>query len=79
MSDPRVEELLAKQEIQELAYTYSRGLDRLDASLLHSVFSSDAYCEYGFYNGAPAEFIEFAITEFGQDQSDTVNRLQASF
>ena len=61
LSDARLEIFLAKQEIKELACRYSRGLDRLDAELLHSVFFEDAYCEYGFYNGPPAAFIEFAM------------------
>jgi hypothetical protein len=66
MSDSAVEELLAKQEIQELACRYSRGLDRLDEELLHSVFFEDAWCEYGFYNGPPADFIGFALGALGE-------------
>jgi hypothetical protein len=57
-----VETLLAKQEIYELSCRYMRGLDRWDAELLHSVFFEDAYCEYGFINGDPKQFIDFAIT-----------------
>jgi hypothetical protein len=53
--------LMAKQEIQELACKYSRGLDRLDADLLRSVFFEDAFCEYGFYDGPAAGFIDFAM------------------
>ena len=30
-------------------------------TLLRSVFFEDAYCEYGFYNGDPARFAEFAM------------------
>ena len=56
-----VETLLAKQEIYELACLYSRGLDRLDAALLRSVFFEDAYCEYGFYNGPPDPFVAYAM------------------
>lgn len=59
--DQQVAAMLAKQEIQELAAKYSRGLDRLDADLLRSVFFEDAFCEYGFYNGPPAQFIDFAM------------------
>jgi hypothetical protein len=61
-TNSRIEVLLAKQEIYELACKYSRGLDRLDADLLRSVFFDDAYCEYGFINGGPDEFVDYAMT-----------------
>ena len=61
MTDSKIENLLAKQSIYELACRYSRGLDRLDPDMLRSVFFEDAFCEYGFYNGPPAAFIEFAM------------------
>jgi hypothetical protein len=64
-SENQLAVLLAKQEIQELSCKYSRGLDRLDAQLLQSVFCDDAFCEYGFYNGSPDKFIEFALTALG--------------
>jgi len=57
----KITTLLAKQEIYELACRYSRGLDRLDRELLLSVFHEDGWCEYGFSNGIPADFIDFAI------------------
>lgn len=57
----QLETLLAKQEIYELACRYSRGLDRLDAALLLSVFHEDGWCEYGFSNCPPGEFVNFAI------------------
>jgi hypothetical protein len=61
MSDQNIESVIAKQSIYELSCRYCRGLDRLDAGLLNSVFFEDAYCEYGFYNGRPADFIDFAM------------------
>jgi hypothetical protein len=61
VTDHNIESVLAKQSIYELACQYSRGLDRLDAELLRSVFFEDAHCEYGFYNGPPAAFVDFAM------------------
>lgn len=55
-----VEELLAKQEIAELSGTYMRGLDRLDRTLLRSVFHDDARTDYGFFQGGPDAFVEMA-------------------
>ncbi len=66
MSETRMAEYLAKQDIYELACRYSRGLDRLDKECLLSVFFDDAYCEYGFYNGPPAAFADFAITALAE-------------
>ena len=60
MSD-RLEALLDKQEIYELSCRYMRGLDRLDEELLLSVFFEDGWCDYGFTEGTPREFITFAI------------------
>ena len=59
--DDRVEIYLAKQDIYELSCRYMRGLDRLDATLLLDQFWEDGWCEYGFHNGEPSGFIEFAI------------------
>ena len=56
-----MQELLAKQAIYELSCRYMRGLDRLHRPSLESVFARDAYCEYGFINGAPSEFIDYAL------------------
>jgi len=65
MPTDRVETLLAKQEIYELACKYCRALDRLDAELMRSVFFEDAYCEYGFFNGSAAAFADFAMKALG--------------
>lgn len=62
--------MLAKQAIYDLACQYSRGLDRLDAELLRSVFFEDAFCEYGFYNGPPAGFIDFAMQALGSHEAN---------
>jgi hypothetical protein len=67
----RIEALLDKQDIYELSCKYMRGLDRLDEQLLLSVFFEDAWCDYGFTRGTPAEFIRFAITSL---QSHTANQ-----
>ena len=59
--DNAVQDLLAKQAIYELSCRYMRALDRTDAELLRSVFFEDAYCEYGFVDGTPDVFIDYAI------------------
>ena len=56
-----IESLVAKQDITELIYLYMRGLDRWDDVLLRSLFTADAWCEYGFMNGSANAFIDFAL------------------
>ncbi len=72
MSDDRLGELLAKQEITEVIFRYARAIDRLDETLLRSVFhpgsrhshfyegpSSDPSLPSG--PGAPGDFVAFAL------------------
>jgi hypothetical protein len=56
-----IDELLAREEIRALSGAYMRGLDRLDAALLRSVFHDDATTDYGFFQGAPDAFVAMAM------------------
>ncbi len=51
-----VDELIAREEIRALSGIYMRGLDRLDMSLVRSVFHDDATTDYGFFKGNPDDF-----------------------
>ena len=55
-----LEDVLAKQEIYELSCNYMRGLDRLDADLMRTVFHDDATVDYGFFQGSGKDFVAFA-------------------
>ena len=68
--DQAIQTLLDKQAIYELSCRYMRGLDRLDADLLLSVFWEDAYCEYGFINDGAPTFIVFAISALRDHESN---------
>jgi len=67
----KLQALLDKQDIYELSCNYMRGLDRLDEKLLVSVFFDDAWCDYGFTSGSPAQFARFCIAAL---QSHTANQ-----
>ena len=54
-------EYVDREEIRELSRRYMRGLDRLDAELLTSVFAADATVDYGFFQGSATDFVAFAI------------------
>ncbi|GAB4477870.1 MAG: hypothetical protein OHK0018_08810 [Erythrobacter tepidarius] len=47
--------------IIDLAALYMRGLDRLDEALVAAQFWPDARCEYGIFNGNPADFAAFCM------------------
>ena len=60
ISNERLHILVARDDIYQLACSYMRAQDRLDATLHRSVFWDDAYLDYGFYIGGPDGFVEMA-------------------
>ena len=61
ITDPRLQRLLDESELRALSATYMRGLDRLDAELVRSVFADDATTHYGAFRGGAAEMPEMAM------------------
>lgn len=63
--DPRVQGLLDKQEIHELALRYSRGVDRKDPLLLRSLYTSDGVDNHGtVFRGPAGEYVDFLESSF---------------
>jgi hypothetical protein len=60
-SSADVATLLAKEDIRTLSRQYMRGLDRLEADLVRSVFCDDARVDYGFFRGSAQDFVGFAM------------------
>jgi hypothetical protein len=59
--DPRLEQLISRQEIYDLTCRYLRAQDRLMPTLHRSVFWDDATTDYGGgYRGGPDGFVAFA-------------------
>jgi hypothetical protein len=55
-----VDELLAKQAITEVIYTYCRALDRMDRALASSVWHEDAVATYpGMHEGTGEGFLDW--------------------
>ncbi len=72
MNEQQLRELLDKQAISDLIMTYARAIDRLDETLLRSVFHPDSQHAHGFVGpssdpslpskpGAPLDFVAFAF------------------
>ena len=59
--DPELQRLLDENELRALSATYMRGLDRLDESLVRSVFADDATTHYGAFTGGANEMPAMAM------------------
>lgn len=60
-SADRLQEIIDRQDIHDLAMRYCRGCDRADINLVRTVFHADAYLEYGTFNGGADEFVPWVI------------------
>lgn len=56
-----VDELVAKNEIQELYQRYARAVDRLDRGELERIYHPDAIEEHGIYDGPIGGFIDLCF------------------
>jgi hypothetical protein len=66
-SDPRLENMMSKFEIQEVLMRYGRGVDRADEDMLKSCYHEDAIEEHGSTYAGPAhEYIEGAVVRIRQ-------------
>jgi len=59
--DPEVQALLDKQEIYEAVLRYCRGMDRIDPSIVASVFHPDATDHHGVYEGPAAALGQLSV------------------
>jgi hypothetical protein len=64
-ADPRLQDLLDKQEIHELALRYCRGVDRKDPDLLRSLYTTDGIDNHGdLYRGDAEGYVAFLEASF---------------
>lgn len=55
--DPRVQALIDKDEIREVIYRFSRGVDRHDWELAASCYHDDGIDDHGVFTGPATEYI----------------------
>jgi hypothetical protein len=59
-ADPRVQDMLDRQEIHQRLVNISRGADRLDRDLFLSSFHADCQVDLASFAGGPAELYDWA-------------------
>ena len=66
----RLQSMVDKSEISDLLYNLARGLDRIDETLLRSVFHSDATLDMGpgLFQGGCHDYVHWVADVMGQVQ-----------
>lgn len=63
--DRRLQQLLDKEEIRELAFRYCRGVDRKDPALLRSLYTRDGIDNHAqLYRGSAEGYVDFLESSF---------------
>ena len=60
-ADKDLQALLDKQAIMELSYVYSRACDRMDRTLLESVYWPDGTDDHGSFKGTAPEYVDWVM------------------
>lgn len=55
--DPRLADLLARQEIEDVVLRYCRGIDRRDFELVRSCYHPDALDHHGSFSGGIDDYV----------------------
>ncbi|UKK84083.1 nuclear transport factor 2 family protein [Sphingopyxis sp. BSN-002] len=71
-------EILNHQRIRLVLERYCRGIDRLDADALASVYWDDAHDNHGIYNGPAPGFAEFIIPYMRDHWTSTTHMIGQS-
>ena len=68
---PQLQALLDKNDIAEKLYTYCRAIDRIDETLLRSVFHPDATLDLGpgIFQGSSSDYIQWKLGVLQQIRS----------
>lgn len=71
-------EILHHQRVRLVLERYCRGIDRLDADALNSVYWDDAQDNHGIYHGAAGDFAAFIIPYMRENWTSTTHMIGQS-
>jgi hypothetical protein len=69
--DPRVEELLHREEIHDVIKRLARGTDRLDAEMMASCYHPDGFDDHNSFRGSGSEFASWVLEALSGFQATT--------
>lgn len=73
-----IAEIAARTEIRDVLERYCRGIDRLDADLVNSVYWDEAIDDHGIYKGPGKDFAAFVIPMLRDNFAGTMHALNQS-
>lgn len=76
--EAQMQNMIEEHEIRKVLYRYTRGVDRLDADLIRSVYHADSKDDHGAYKGSGAEFGDFVVKALGEHTETTQHSLNQS-
>ena len=78
MREEKLKAMFDEYEIRKLLERYTRGVDRLDAALICSVYHEKSTDDHGPYKGSGADFGEFVTELLGKETESTMHSLNQS-
>ena len=71
----KLQELIAKRQIEDVAFRYCRAIDRCDEELLLTTFHDDATVDMGVYVGPARQFAQFLMPYLRENLIVAMHRL----
>lgn len=78
MNEEKLQAMLEEFEIRKALYKYTRGVDRLDAPMIRSVYHENSTDDHGPYKGSGADFGDFVTKLLGEETVSTMHTLNQS-
>lgn len=76
--EKKIEAMLDEHEIRKVLTLYTRGVDRLDADLVSSVYHPASTDDHGAYKGPGPAFGPYVVKALGEHTSATAHTLNQS-
>lgn len=78
MKEDKLQAMLDDFEIRKVLYRYTRGVDRLDAAMIRSVYHEKSTDDHGTYKGSGADFGDYVVKALAENTEATMHSLNQS-